>query len=252
MKLVVVLKQIPDDSVKAEYQDVDQLNDSDKNVIKEALDLRDCYGGSVDVIGFGPLSAEDVMKEALTYGIDEAFLISDPQFVDMDVAQVAKIVAAAIKKLGSYDLVLCGRQAIDGDSAHMASMTSCALDIPLIAYSDEITEIKDQKVFAKCMGGQITYYVEAKIPAMILSIREKNKNRFPSVPDIMKTYDGTYKTRILTNEDLNLSVEKRKVTQLKKYEVKSTKQQKFVMIDGRDEEEKAAQILQLLKQKSVI
>lgn len=252
MKLVVVLKQIPDDSVKAEYQDVDQLNDSDKNVIKEALDLRDCYGGSVDVIGFGPLSAEDVMKEALTYGIDEAFLISDPQFVDMDVAQVAKIVAAAIKKLGSYDLVLCGRQAIDGDSAHMASMTSCALDIPLIAYSDEITEIKDQKVFAKCMGDQITYYVEAKIPAMILSIREKNKNRFPSVPDIMKTYDGTYKTRILTNEDLNLSVEKRKVTQLKKYEVKSTKQQKFVMIDGRDEEEKAAQILQLLKQKSVI
>ena len=63
MRFVVILKQIPDDSIKDEYQDVDQLNDSDKNVIKEALDLRDRYGGTVDVIGFGPLSAEDVMKE---------------------------------------------------------------------------------------------------------------------------------------------------------------------------------------------
>ena len=70
MRFVVILKQIPDDSIKDEYQDVDQLNDSDKNVIKEALDLRDRYGETVDVIGFGPLSAEDVMKETLTYGID--------------------------------------------------------------------------------------------------------------------------------------------------------------------------------------
>lgn len=252
MRFAVILKQIPDDSIKDEYQDVDQLNDSDKNVIKEALDLRDRYGGTVDVIGFGQLSAEDVMKETLTYGIDDAFLISDPQFADMDVSQVAKIVAAVIKKLEPYDLVLCGRQAIDGDSAHMASMTSCALEIPLIAYSDEITEMKDGSVFATCMGDQMAYKVEAKTPAMILSIREKNKNRFPSVPDIMKTYDGTYKTKILTNEDLNLFVTKRKVTQLRKYEVKSSKQQKLVMIGGKDEEEKAAQILQLLKQKSVI
>ena len=233
MRFVVILKQIPDDSIKDEYQDVDQLNDSDKNVIKEALDLRDRYGGTVDVIGFGPLSAEDVMKETLTYGIDDAFLISDPQFADMDVSQVAKIVAAVIKKLDPYDLVLCGRQAIDGDSAHMASMTSCALEIPLIAYSDEITEMKDGSVFATCMGDQMAYKVEAKTPAM-------------------KTYDGTYKTKILTNEDLNLSVTKRKVTQLRKYEVKSSKQQKLVMIGGKDEEEKATQILQLLKQKSVI
>ena len=144
------------------------------------------------------------------------------------------------------------RQAIDGDSAHMASMTSCALEIPLIAYSDEITEMKDGSVFATCMGDQMAYKVEAKTPAMILSIREKNKNRFPSVPDIMKTYDGTYKTKILTNEDLNFSVTKGKVTQLRKYEVKSSKQQKLVMIGGKDEEEKATQILQLLKQKSVI
>ena len=98
MRFVVILKQIPDDSIKEEYQDVDQLNDSDKNVIKEALDLRDRCGGTVDVIGFGPLSAEDVMKEALTYGIDNAFLINDPQFADMDVSQAARIVARRDQK----------------------------------------------------------------------------------------------------------------------------------------------------------
>ena len=68
---------------------------------------------------------------------------------------------------------------------------------------------------------QMAYKVEAKTPAMILSIREKNKNRFPSVPDIMKTYDGTYKTKILTNEDLNFSVTKRKVTQLENMKSKA-------------------------------
>ena len=68
----------------------------------------------------------------------------------------------------------------------------------------------------------------------------------------MKTYDGTYKTKILTNDELGISVTKRKVKQLRKYEVKSSKQQKLVMISGKDEEEKAAQVLQLLKQKSVI
>ena len=96
--------------------------------------------------------------------------------------------------------------------------------------------------------------LEPKVPKKAhKKAHKKNKLKIvDEVPDIMKTYDGTYKTKILTNEDLNLSVTKRKVTQLRKYEVKSSKQQKLVMINGKDEEEKAAQILQLLKQKSVI
>ena len=131
-------------------------------------------------------------------------------------------------------------------------MTSFAQYIPLNDYSDVITDMKVGSFVASFMCDQMAYKVEAKTPAMILSIREKNKNRYPSVPDIMKTYDGTYKTKILTNEDLNFSVTKRKVTHLRKYEDKSSKQQKLVMIGGKDEEEKAAQILQLLKQKRVI
>lgn len=252
MKFIVILKQIPYDSVKKEYQDVDHLNDSDKNVLKEALDLRDCYGGSVSVVGFGPLSAENIMKEALTYGIDEAFLITDPIFEDTDISQTAKIMASFIDRREPYDLILCGRQAIDGDSAHMAAMTSSALDIPLVAYSDEITKISNGSIFAKCMGDQNAYNIEAKMPAMVLSIREKNKNRFPSVSDIMKTYDGTYQTKIQTNKDMNLTVGKRKVTQIRKYEVKNAKQQELVMLTGKNEEEQAAQFLQLLKCKNVI
>lgn len=251
MNSIVVLKQVPDEEVKEEYQDIDKLNDSDQNVLKEALDLKDQYGGTVTVIGFGPSSAQDILKETLTYGIDEAILITDEKYKNLDIAQVAKIIASAIKKRGEYDLVFFGRQAIDGDSAHMAAMTAGALGIPLIPYSEHI-EMKDHKLYAKCMGNQTNYKIETKIPAVALSIRERNKNRFPTVADIMKTYDGTYQIKILTNDDLNMSIDKRKVTQIRKYKETNQTIKKQVVLDGKNEEEKATKILNVLRQKNVI
>ena len=93
---------------------MNQLNDSDKNVIKEALDLRERYGGTVDVIGFGPLSAEDVMKETLTYGIDDAFLISDPQFARYGCITGSQDRCSGDQKLDPYDLSYAdGRQLME-------------------------------------------------------------------------------------------------------------------------------------------
>lgn len=251
MNSIVILKQVPDEEVKDEYQDVDKLNDSDINVLKEALDLRDQYGGTVTVMGFGPLSAQDILKETRTYGIDEAILITDESYKNLDVAQVAKIIASAVKKRGAYDLIFFGRQAIDGDSAHMAAMTAGALGIPLIPYSEQI-EIEDHKCYAKCMGNQTNYKIETKMPAVALSIREKNKNRFPTVSDIMKTYDGTYQITVFTNDDLNVSIEKRKVTQIRKYKETNQNLKKQVVLDGSNEEEKAKKILDVLREKNVI
>lgn len=251
MKVLVLLKQVPDEEIQSEYQDVDILNDSDKNVLKEALDLRDDHGGSVTVMGFGPRSAEKILKEALTYGIDKAVLISDPEYCNLDVLGVSKIVAGAVGYLGTYDLVLCGRQAIDGDSAHMAAMTAGALQIPLIPYSKEI-QIEGGKITAVCENDQGDQRIEAGMPAMVLSIREQNQNRFPAVPDIMKTYNGTYRTEILNNEQLKLNPEKKKVRKMRLYRQETQRAQKLCMLSGRDDSESARNLEQFLRERHVL
>lgn len=251
MKIIVVLKQLPDEENRQEYQDTDKLNDSDINVLKEALDLRDIYGGEVSAILFGPPRGEDILKEAFTYGIDQAILISNEDYKDLDIASVTKILAEAICKNDTYDLILCGRQAIDGDSAHMAAMLAGALDISLLAYSSEI-EVKDDKITALCEGDITKYQAETKLPAMVLSIKEKHQMRFPKMEDIMKTYDGTYKVQIIAKEQLEQIKYQKKVTQLKKYPAEQTKKKNLMMLDGISDTQKAEQILQILKQKNVL
>lgn len=251
MKIIVVLKQLPDEENRQEYQDTDKLNDSDINVLKEALDLRDSYGGEVTAILFGPPRGEDILKEAFTYGIDHAIFICDKAYKDLDISSVTKISAEAICQNGPYDLILCGRQAIDGDSAHMAAMLAGALKMPLLAYSSKI-KIKDDKITALCEGDTEKYQAQTKLPAMVLSIKEKHQMRFPKMEDIMKTYDGTYKVERITDKQLKQTKHHRKVVQLRKYQVQQTKEKNLKMLEGVSDEQKAEQILQILKQKNVL
>lgn len=252
MKTVVILKQLPDEDKKYDYQDTERLNDSDVNVLKEALDLRDLYGGKVIAMLFGPPRGEDILKEAYTYGIDQAILVSDEVYKDLDIASVGKIMAAAIHEIGDYDLILCGRQAIDGDSAHMAAMLSGALEIPLLTYSDGIDLKDDHKISVITEGDRARYQAETNLPAMVLSIKEQHKLRFPAMEDIMKTYDGTYQVEILTDQRLKQPEYQKKVTQLRKYPMKQIKKKKLHMIDEISDTKKAERILEILKEKNVL
>lgn len=250
MNLLVLLKQIPDEEEKDQYQDVNLLNDSDKNVLKEALDFRDFYGGSVCVMLFGPLYGEEILKEAFTYGIDRAILVWDEDYKNQDIAGVAKVIAKAIETTGSYDLVLCGRQALDGDAGHMASITSCYLGYPLIAYSKEFNII-DKKIQAVCESDDSEIMVKTLMPAMVLSVREKNHLRFPSIPDIMKTYDGTYKIERIGKKELQIEPDLRKMYQIRCY-YKIMRDHKRKMLSGEDERESAQRLLQVLREQHVI
>lgn len=246
MEILVLLKQIPDESVWDDYQDVDSLNDSDKNILKEALNFRDKVGGSVTVMGIGPKAGEKVLKEALTFGVEKAILICDEAFSDLDIRGAGEVVAATVKETGPYDLILCGRQAIDGDSSHMAAMTSGALEIPLLAYSKEIS-LKDSRMQAVCAGDQEDYIVSSPFPVMILSVREQNQNRYPAVPDIMKTYHGEYKVEIIGNDRLGCIVPEKKVVQIRKYMPQNSKDRTLKMLGGKDYEECGRKVLEALK-----
>lgn len=246
MNILVYLKQIPADNANKDYQDTDCLNDSDKNVLEEALNLREQLGGSVTVMVMGPPAGEKVLQEALTYGIERAILVSDREFNDMDISGAAGILAEAIRKTGPYDLIFCGRQAIDGDAAHMAVMTAQNLALPLIPYSKEI-QIHNKEIHAICAGDQIDSRVKALIPAVILSIREQNQKRYPKVSDIIKAYDSTCKIEILDALLLDIQVPKKKMQQIAKYTPNMVRTRHLSMLESGSDREKGIHILKILQ-----
>lgn len=251
MKILVVLKQIPDAQLWEEYQNPGCLNDSDQNVLKEALDIREDVGGTVDVMALGPLCGEDVLKEALTYRIHRAILLSDPSYAGLDISGAGSVLGTAIRKLETYDLILCGRQAIDGDSAHMAAMVAGSAGVPLIPYARE-TRVEGNKIVSVCEGDQQDIRMECDMPVMVLSLKEEHRKRYPVVSDIMKTYSGEYCVEIIGNDRVGAKIRQSQVKQLRKYIPKMTREHQLQMLDGRNEEETAQKILEVLKNQSFL
>ena len=138
MKIVVCIKQVPDTNEVKINQETGTLirdgvksimNPDDKNALESALQLKDKYGASVSVLSMGPPQAKEILREALSMGADEVFLISDRKFGGSDTWATATIIASAIEKVGDYDIILCGRQAIDGDTAQVGPEIAEFLDI---------------------------------------------------------------------------------------------------------------------------
>ena len=146
MKIIVCIKQVPN-TTEIKIDPVTNtlkrdgvpsiINPDDKAAIEAALQLKDAYGAQVTVISMGPAQAEKALREALAMGADEAFLLTDRAFGGSDTLATSTIIAAAIRKLGC-DLVLCGRQAIDGDTAQVGPQIAEHLGIPQITYAAAI------------------------------------------------------------------------------------------------------------------
>jgi electron transfer flavoprotein beta subunit len=123
------------------------FNAEDRVALELALRVKDRYGGTVTVVTMGPPRASDILREALYMGADAAYLVSDRRFAGADTLATSYVLAAAIRKIGHYDLVFGGRQAIDGDTAQVGPQTAEKLGIPQVTYAEEVVEIT---------GGQIT------------------------------------------------------------------------------------------------
>ena len=244
MNILVILKQIPCVQEQEFYQDTGFLNDSDMNVIAEALDLRDCYGGKVTVMMIGPSNSLSVLKEAYTYGIDEAVLLNDEEWNYTDIRVAGRVAAAAAVYTGPYDLIMFGRQAIDGDSAHMAAMTACYLQLPLIPYADGIFIEKGQ-IIAESVGDLQNEQLSAALPAIVLSIR-KRAGRYPSVSDILNAYNGTYTVRIIDGDELISAKQEKMVLLHHLYTPQLVKQHNPTVFKGFDEEKLAEKLEEVI------
>ena len=198
MKVIVCVKQVPDTSGKVAVNPDGTLNRAsmatiinpdDKNAIEAALSLKDNTGCEVVVVTMGPPPAEGMLRELIAMGADRGVLVSAREFGGSDTFATSQILAAAIKKIGleDDDIVMCGRQAIDGDTAQVGSQIAEKLDIPQISYAAEITK-DGAKVSVKRMLEDGYMTIETQTPCLITCIKELNKPRYMSVGGIFECY----------------------------------------------------------------
>jgi electron transfer flavoprotein beta subunit len=206
LRLVVLVKQVPDTAnVTGEAMKEDGtinraalptvFNPEDLNALEEALKLKQLHGARVSVVTMGPQAAVQVLRESLFRGADEVVLLSDKAFAGADTLATSYTLARAIAKLGDFDLVLCGRQAIDGDTAQVGPQTAEKLDVPQITGVSRIDEVMPPRdgdpgsvtATRSVEGGTET--LRGPLPALLTITGEANDPRPPSVKLVM-TYKG--------------------------------------------------------------
>lgn len=181
-KSIVLVKQVPDTAnitgkVMKDDGTVNRsmlpaiFNYEDKVALEFALQIKDTYGGKVIAITMGPARAADILRECLFMGADEVYAISDRKFAGADTLATSYVLSEAIKKIGDYDFIFAGRQAIDGDTAQVGPQTAEKLDIPQITYAEEILGIKDKKIKIKKKIDGGYEVVQCTMPVLITVLK---------------------------------------------------------------------------------
>ena len=195
MHIIVCIKQVPNttdvkiDPVKNTLirEGVESIiNPFDTYAIEEAVRLKERFTGKVTVITMGPPQADAALKEAISLGCDEAILVSDRKFAGSDTWATSYTLSCAIKKIGEFDVILCGKQASDGDTAQVGPGISTHLDIPQVTYVKKIEEIKDNKARVERMMEEGYDVVETPLPCLFTVVKEINTPRLPSLRGMMK------------------------------------------------------------------
>ncbi|MCX5749815.1 MAG: electron transfer flavoprotein subunit beta/FixA family protein [Candidatus Saganbacteria bacterium] len=194
MNIIVCIKQVPDtNDVKIDpktntliREGVKSIvNPFDENAIEEALRLRDIHGGKVTVITMGPSQATEALKSAIAMGADNAILISDRAFAGADTWATSYTLSQAIKKIGAFDLILFGKQAIDGDTAQVGPGVAQFLDIPQITFAIK-TDIEGNKITVRRHLEESAELVETQLPAAVTVLKQMNEPRMPSLKGQMR------------------------------------------------------------------
>lgn len=199
MKIIVCVKQVPDTSGKvavnpdgtlnrASMQSI--INPDDKNAMEAAFRLKDETGCSVIAVSMGPPAAEEMLRELLAMGADEAVLVSAREFGGSDTFATAQILAAALNRIGieKDDIVFCGRQAIDGDTAQVGPQLAEKLHLPQVTYVAEIQKTGETLTCRRMLeDGYMT--IKVKTPCLLTCIKELNEPRYLPASGIFSAYD---------------------------------------------------------------
>ncbi|MFC1886376.1 electron transfer flavoprotein subunit beta/FixA family protein [Thermodesulfobacteriota bacterium] len=213
MNIIVTIKQVPDtQEIKIDPKTGTLIregaptiiNPEDKNALEEALRLKETLGdATVIALSMGPPQAKSVLREAFAMGADQAVLVSDPAFAGSDTLATSYVLSMAIKKIKTYGLILCGRQAIDGDTAQVGPQIAEFLKIPQVTYAQKI-DIEQGLVTVKSNFGKILRTVKVEPPALITVTSAINKPRYKTLNGIWRAFEDN---EILqwSQEDLELN-----------------------------------------------
>ena len=197
MNVIALVKQTPDtaqlsaamDGLKLSAEGGPRIvNPWDEYTLETAIQAREAHGGKVTTLCLGPPEAAEALKTALAMGVDEAVLVSDPAMADSDCLTSARILVAAIRKVGEFDLIVGGRAAIDGNTAATAVQVAALLDVPLISYVADITNLDPaaRTISAVRLLEKSRETVASRLPALITVVKEINEPRYPSLIGIRK------------------------------------------------------------------
>ena len=213
MRIMVCIKQVPDISqVTGMATDPETgtikreglpsiVNPFDEFAVEEAVRLKEKLGAEVIVVTMGPPQAEDALIQCLSMGADQAVLLSDRVFAGSDTLATSYTLAGAVKKLGDIDLILCGQQAIDGDTAQVGPMLAENLGWPQVTYVDHI-EAGDKKIRARRELEDRHEIVECGLPVLMTVVKGINEPRIPTYGELSEAMDK--EIRVWGAEDLHL------------------------------------------------
>ncbi len=197
MRILVCVKQVPDtnevkiDPVKGTLirDGVPSiLNPDDAHALEAALAIKDTNPDTkVILVSMGPPQANEMLRECLAMGADEAYLLSDRAFGGADSAATSTTIAAGIEKIGDYDIIFAGRQAIDGDTAQVGPQVAQRLNLPSVTYVKHV-EIKDGKAIVQRQMEDGYEVIEVQMPCLLTAVQEFNTPRYMSINGIVKAY----------------------------------------------------------------
>ena len=215
MNIIVCIKQVPETTEVRINPETNTLvregvksiiNPFDMYAIEEAVRLREKFGGKSTVICMGPPQAESALREAISMGIDEGILVCDRAFAGSDTWATSYTLTGAIKKIGAFDVIICGKQASDGDTAQVGPGISAHLDIPQVTYVKKIEEVKDGLMRVERLMEEGYEVIQTPLPAVITVVKEINEPRIPSLRGMMRAKNA--KITVWTQKEMNLDAQK--------------------------------------------
>jgi len=195
MEIVVCIKQVPDakdvrldpkTNTLAREGVESIMNPFDRHALEEAVCLREEHGGTVTVLSMGPPQAEDVLREAISCGADRGVLVSDRAFAGADTWATSYTLSKAIETMGNCDLILCGKQAIDGDTAQVGPGLASRMGLPYVTCVQKTRESTTDHIVVERMMDDGYDVVRLPLPALLTVVKDINEPRVPSLKGKMK------------------------------------------------------------------
>lgn len=264
MDIVVCMKQVFDPEISASQFKIDPVKKRqvgegialvisvyDEHALEVALKLKEGVGGRVMALSLGEPTATQALRKALAMGADEAVLVNDPQLLNSDAPGVATILASAIKKIGRYDLVLCGCESADWGHKAVGPLLAEELEIPCVTFASRIEARGDKLVLRKVMEDGYEL-IESPLPVLAtITSDETNIPRYPKVRDIMLAAKKTI--QIWTAADLGLDLSKVEAARIELRNLYiPVRESKCEIIEGETPEEMAERLVLRLRELKVI